>query len=289
MSVRALAPAKINLTLQVGQPRADGLHPLTSVIVFADVADGIEVQSASTVSLRIEGPFASGLGAGPENLVLRAAAALAREGGVRAGASITLQKNLPIASGIGGGSSDAAATLKALNQLWALGLSESRLVVIARSLGSDVPVCVGGRSAYLTGAGEHFVDLDVPRLEAVLVNPLKPLPTPSVYRCFDAMGLGADFIPAPAPRWRTAVEAIEGAAARGNDLAPAARALLPDIETIESMLREEQDVLYASVSGSGATVFALVDTHSTAVTLAARFSARYPMWWVRATSLNVRA
>lgn len=288
MSVRVFAPAKINLTLKVGAARADGMHPLASVVVFADVGDWIEAELAPQMSLRVEGQFASALENEGENLVLRAAKALARETGVARGAALTLQKNLPIASGIGGGSSDAAATLKALNTLWQTGLDEGRLIEIARQLGSDAPVCVVAKSAYMTGAGETFVVVDVPELHAVLANPLKPLPTPAVYRQFDAMALGSELSAGP-PIWASRDEAIAAVAALGNDLAAPARALMPEIAALESKLGELRNVDFVSLSGSGATVFALVEGRDLALEIAARVSAEEPAWWVRAARLSPRA
>ena len=150
MSVRVFAPAKINLTLEVGAPRADGYHPLQSAVVFAGEGDWIEVSDADALSLEITGPFSDGLSA-DDNLVLRAARLLDPQ----RGASLKLEKNLPIASGIGGGSSDAAATLLALNQLWGLQRSTGDLAQLSAALGADVPVCVYKRSAWMTGVGDQ--------------------------------------------------------------------------------------------------------------------------------------
>src|SRR5690349_3454854 len=145
MSVRVFAPAKINLTLEVGRPREDGMHPLSSVVAFADVGDIVEAQAAEELSLTIAGDFADELPAGDgENLVLRAARALARAANVQPKARLTLQKDLPVASGIGGGSADAAAALRALVALWELNMSDAALQAIARRLGSDAPVCLSG-------------------------------------------------------------------------------------------------------------------------------------------------
>lgn len=286
MSIRVFAPAKINLTLQVGRPRADGLHPLQSVVVFADVGDVVEASEADAMTLSITGDFAKELVAGDDNLVLRAARALAEAASVRAGAALTLEKNLPIASGIGGGSSDAAATLRALNELWALNLPASRLAEIARPLGADVPVCIAGAPAYMTGAGETFAPMHVPALHAVLVNPLQPLPTPSVYRQFDVMNLGGAFAESDAPNWRDTSAALAATAAIGNDLDAPARQLMPAIAEIESNLRADPRVRYAALSGSGATMFGLVDNAETAEALAHALQAAHPEWWVADTVLG---
>ncbi len=288
MSVRVFAPAKINLTLQVGAPRADGLHPLQSVAAFAEVGEFVEAAPGDLLSLLIDGPMAAGLSAGEDNLVLRAARALAEAAGVKQGAALTLCKHMPVASGIGGGSSDAAATLRALNQLWRLDWPAARLMEVARPLGADVPVCIAARAAYMTGAGETHSPLALPRFDAVLVNPGKPLATGDVYRRFDAMGLGAGFRAAPAPNWATRDAALAAMAAIGNDLEAPARALLPEIGAVAERLRDPR-VRYAALSGSGATMFAIADTTADAVSLAQEIAAARPDWWVRAVVIGAGA
>lgn len=286
MSVRVFAPAKINLTLDVGRPRADGMHPLQSVVAFAPGAECVEATRAETLSLTVLGSFADAVEADESNLVLRAARALAAAAGVRApGAALTLVKEYPVASGIGGGSSDAAATLRALNALWRLGLAEEALAEIARPLGADVPVCVRASAAYMTGAGEMFAPLAMPPMHAVLVNPRKPMPTPDVYRQFDAMGLGGDFAPTPPPRWESPEAAIAGIRAIGNDLIAPALALMPALAPLLESLRADRRTLYASMSGSGATLFALCASRADAHGLHAALSEAHPTCWVRAVHL----
>lgn len=287
MSVRVFAPAKINLTLKVGPPRADGLHPLQSVVVFADAGDWVAAAPADALSLRVSGPFAQALEGEDDNLVLRAARALAEAAGVAApGATLSLEKHLPVASGIGGGSSDAAAALKALNALWALGLGEAQLAKIARGLGADVPVCVGARPAYMTGAGETFAPMRAPVLHAVLSNPQIPLPTPDVYRRFDAMGLGAPLAGETLPHWPEPDTAFAAIAAVGNDLTPAAAALAPALAHMAAVLRDDARVRVTGLSGSGATMFALVEDAAAAKTLAHDVSLAHPAWWVQACVLG---
>jgi 4-diphosphocytidyl-2-C-methyl-D-erythritol kinase len=290
MSVRAFAPAKINLTLQVGRPRADGLHPLQSVVAFAHTHECVDAAPADDLSLRLTGPFAAVAPAGETNLVLRAARALAQVAGVaRPGAALTLTKQMPVASGIGGGSSDAAATLRALNQLWRLDLGEAQLVDVARGLGADVPVCVGRRCAYITGTGETFVPLDAPPLDAVLVNPNQPLPTESVYRQFDAMGLGGGFVETPAPSWCDRTEALAAMAAIGNDLEAPARVLMPELGEMSAYLRADPRVLHAGLSGSGATMVAIVESSREAQSLRSKVAADHPNWWVLDARIGVAA
>jgi len=286
MTIAVFAPAKINLTLEVGRPRADGLHPLQSVVVFADVGDTIEAEPAASLSLEITGRFGDALLSTESNLVFRAALALQAAARVSRGAALRLTKNLPIASGIGGGSSDAAATLRALNALWSLGLSLDRLAEIARPLGADAPVCVAARSAYMTGAGESYEPIELPSIDAVLINPLMPLPTADVYRCFDDMALGDTFVSAPAPPWRNLADVLTGIAALGNDLAIPAHTLAPILDDIAALLRADARVRVAGLSGSGATMFALVDGAQTAAALASELAAAHPAWWVRACKLG---
>lgn len=286
MSVAVFAPAKINLTLEVGRPRADGLHPLQSVVVFADVGDVVTVERAEALSLTLSGDFAADLVADDTNLVLRAARALADSARrPDLGAAIRLQKDLPIASGIGGGSSDAAAALRALNELWDIQADAAHLAQIARTLGADVPVCLAAAPAYMTGAGETSVLMTLPSFAAVLINPLTPLPTPDVYRQFDAMGHGASFDDRPAPDWRDHAVALADIAAIGNDLTAPARALMPALNEIEAVLRADARVRYAGLSGSGATMFALLDSDAAAEALAEELQRAHPQWWVTETVL----
>lgn len=286
MSVRIFAPAKVNLTLKVGRPRGDGLHPLLSVVAFAPGAECVEATRAETLSLTILGPFAEDVEADETNLVLRAARALAEAVGVTApGAALALYKEYPVASGIGGGSADAAAALRALNALWRLGLGEGALAEIARRLGADVPVCVRSSAAYMTGAGETFAPLPLPPLHAVLLNPRQPLPTPDVYRQFDAMALGGAFAAAPAPDWPDAEAAIAGMRALGNDLLAPAQALMPVLGDLVAAMRADRRALYVTMSGSGATLFAVCASRPDALGLQSALAAAHTECWVRAVTL----
>lgn len=287
MNARVFAPAKINLTLQVGAPRADGMHPLESVVAFADVGDMVEAEEAEDLSLVIDGDFADQLAADSDNLVLRAAHVLAMAAGVPPHAKLTLEKHLPIASGIGGGSADAAATLRALNDLWRLNWSNDQLARLGRQLGADVPVFfVGGPAAYMTGVGETCVPIDAPEFPAVLVNPMRPVATPAVYRQFDAMGHGRKLQSCPAPAWEDMESALDDIAAIGNDLEQAAQVLAPEIGEVLAALRIEESVRYAALSGSGATCFALLDEWEQAEVLAEKLAAERPGWWVCETVLG---
>jgi 4-diphosphocytidyl-2-C-methyl-D-erythritol kinase len=287
MSIQVFAPAKINLTLEVGRPREDGMHPLQSVVMFADIGDVVSAEAGEGLSLHITGDFADQLSEGDaENLVRRAAQALAQAAGVAANAKLTLEKNLPVASGIGGGSSDAAAALRALNALWELGYDSSRLQAIARGLGSDVPVCLSGAPAWMTGLGEAWSPIRAPAFPAVLVNPVQELATPLVYREFDRLRLGAAFGPRAAPDWSDRTHALSDIVATGNALTAAATALAPDIAVIIEILRNDARVEHAAMSGSGATCFALVENLAAAAALAADLRVAHPDWWVIETELG---
>lgn len=282
MSARVFAPAKINLTLEVGRPRADGYHPVQSAVVFAGEGDWVEASPAETLTLAITGPFSGSLKASDDNLVLRAVRLLDRE----RGAALQLEKNLPIASGIGGGSADAAATLIALNQIWDLGKSAAQLAEMAAPLGADVPVCVHQRSAWITGVGETVTPFEAPLFDAVLVNPGRPQPTPPVFRRFDDMGLGDAFTERAAPDWSTLEAALADISRRGNDLEAPAIALMPGLGNLLATLRADPRSLHAALSGSGATCFAVTNSAADARSLAADLSARNRDWWVRATTLG---
>jgi 4-diphosphocytidyl-2-C-methyl-D-erythritol kinase len=287
MSIQVFAPAKINLTLEVGRPRDEGMHPLQSVVAFADVGDIVSAEAGEGLSLHITGDFADQLSKGDaDNLVLRAARALAQDAGVPANAKLTLEKNLPVASGIGGGSSDAAATLRALNALWDLGYNSSQLQDVARVLGSDVPVCLSGAPAWMTGLGETWSPVRAPAFAAVLVNPMYELATPLVYREFDRMGLGGAFEPRAAPSWADRTAALNDIVATGNALTTAAATLAPDIAIIIEILRNDARAEHAAMSGSGATCFALVDNLAVAEALAGDLRAAHPDWWVIETELG---
>lgn len=282
MSVRVFAPAKINLTLEVGRPRADGYHPLQSAVVFASEGDWIEAQAADALTLAITGPFAAGLQADENNLVLRAARLL----DPMRGAALKLEKNLPIASGIGGGSSDAAATLLALNELWAIGLPLEDLSRLAAKLGADVPVCLHKRSAWMSGAGETVAPMRTPALHGVLVNPGKPLATPAVYRRFDELALGGMFQPRGARDWARADDVVAAVALCGNDLEAPAVSLMPELRDVLQTLRADPRALCAALSGSGATCFALTQMGEGARAMAETLAARNRDWWVRAATFG---
>jgi 4-diphosphocytidyl-2-C-methyl-D-erythritol kinase len=280
--LEVFAPAKINLTLAVGPLRADGRHELQSLAAFADVGDRLRLEPASGLSLQVRGPFAPALAEETDNLVLRAARLLAQAaGGAPLGAALTLEKNLPVASGIGGGSADAAAALRGLNSLWGLGWSEGALADLARSLGADVPVCVACRPALMSGAGEDLRPVAMPSLSAVLVNPGVPVSTGAVYRRFDALGLGADWPPPEPPSsFASPDESWRIFLGRDNDLSPAAIVEAPVIAAMLQRLRQDPRVKLARLSGSGATGFALTEAWALARAVAQDLTAEGRGWWI---------
>jgi len=269
--------AKINLTLQVTGRRADGYHELESLVVFADVGDVLTIGPAETISLTLDGPFAGPLLNEHDNLVLRAAEALGKRAGVKSGAAITLTKNLPVASGIGGGSADAAAALRGLSRLWQLDLAATELTEIALSLGADVPVCLRGEPVIMSGIGEELQPLPAsPPLWLLLVNPGVAVATSAVFG-----SLAGNFSEVKEPRLPPIGLAafVDWVAARGNDLqAPACR-LAPAVTEVLTALDETQDCLLARMSGSGATCFGLFAERETAQMAAARIGAAHPAWW----------
>lgn len=284
MTRTRFAPAKINLYLHVGPPRADGLHPLDSLVMFARHAgDTVTVEEGEGLSLIITGPFADELPVSDDNLVLRAAHLFAAHAGVPAQARIGLDKHLPIASGIGGGSADAAAALHALNDLWNARASIEDLAVLGAQLGSDIPACVHARTARMSGIGADTRAVACAPLHAVLVNPRAPAPTGAVYRAFDDAKLGKDLTPVDDP---PAGDARAWLAAQRNDLEPAAVTVAPAVGEVLDVLREFAPDALARMSGSGATCFAIAATEKDAAALGSRLAAARPAWWVRPTLLG---
>lgn len=277
------ASAKLNLYLHVVGRRADGYHLLDSLVAFADIADEILAVPAPRLSLDVTGPFAASLAADPtNNLVWRAAEWLAHRLGRSPGASLTLVKTLPVASGIGGGSSDAAAAVRALLHLWGASLDPAALAALSE-LGADVPVCFAARTAWLGGIGEEIMPAPaLPPTSVVLVNPGLPLATPSVFkaRC------GPFSVPA---RFTTVVPDAAALgdllAARRNDLTDAAIELMPEIGLVLAALAAQDGVIIARMSGSGATCFGLFPDDAAAHAAAARLRAAQPGWWVAAGRL----
>ncbi len=249
------APAKVNLFLHVVGRAPNGYHQLDSLAVFPGIADRLRAEPAAALTLTVEGPFASGLEAEPANLVLRAAAALAKAAGCGAGASITLQKNLPIASGIGGGSADAAAALRLLSRAWGLSLPPADLAGLAASLGADVPVCLPSRPARMSGVGDLLGTAPgLPACGIVLVNPGVAVSTKAVFEARSAPFSAPAELPAS---WPDAAVMAADLACLGNDLQAPALLLCPEIAAALEWLGARPGCLLARMSGSGATCFGL--------------------------------
>lgn len=274
------ARAKVNLTLQVTGRRADGYHELESLVVFAGVGDGLRVEPRAdrTFTLAVEGRFADKLSHEPDNLVLRAARALAEHAGSPSGAAMTLTKNLPVASGIGGGSADAAAALRGLARLWDLNLPEDALRDLALGLGADVPVCLRGEAVLMSGIGERLQPVAaLPPLWLLLVNPGVAVSTPAVFKAREGAFSTVAEPRLPPPDLRGFVQWLQ---ARGNDLeAPACR-LAPAVAAVLLALREQPGCLLARMSGSGASCFGLFGEEAAARDATAAVGSGQPDWWV---------
>jgi 4-diphosphocytidyl-2-C-methyl-D-erythritol kinase len=274
------AHAKVNLWLKVVGRRGDGYHLLDSLIAFVDLADTLEVRPSDRLSLELSGPRVADLAGDSDNLVLKAARLLAERAGVAPHASIRLGKHIPGAAGLGGGSADAAATLRALSDLWRVALPEEELFDLAASLGADVPMCLAGRTALVSGIGEHLQPAPaLPPAAILLVNPGIALATREVFEA--RRGSFSTPLPVMQP-WRDLPEFVAALAERGNDLSGAAISLRPVIAEVLAFLRHSAGARYAAMSGSGATCFALYDSPDAAQ----RASAATPAaWWRHAGRL----
>lgn len=282
MPIRVDAPAKVNLYLHVVGRRADGYHLLDSLVAFARTGDTVTVAESDTLTLEVDGPTAAQIPDG-DNIVLKAARLLADHAGVSAGATIRLTKRLPVAAGIGGGSADAAATLKALSVLWNLSLPAAETTRLALALGADVPVCLAGRATAMAGVGDRLSPAPaLPPAWLVLVNPRVPLSTPAVFKA--RTGCFSDPMPLEtAPR--DVRHLAELLAARCNDLTPAAIALVPQVAEALALLADRPGCLLARMSGSGATCFGLFAGQAEAEAAAGAVAAVMPGWWVEPARL----
>ena len=280
------APAKVNLFLHLTGRRADGYHLVDSLVAFADIGDRVTVRPASSLSLEVTGPEAASLaGDGDDNMVMRAARLLAEHAGVGpAGAALHLEKNLPVAAGVGGGSSDAAAALRALCALWRLALDEATLASLGARLGADLPACLYGRAVWVGGIGERIEPAPkLPQAGIVLANPRRPLPTAAVFEARTGPFSGAAERFAPMPR--DAGELALALLSRRNDLTDAATGLVPEIGEVLTVLARLPGALIARMSGSGATCFALFADRATAERACAALAAAKPRWWCAAGAL----
>ena len=281
--LRVAAPAKINLFLHVTRKRPDGYHDLQSLVAFADIGDVLTFERDKEFSLSIEGPFAQGLAAEVDNLVLRAARALAARSSAIEGARISLTKNLPVASGIGGGSADAAAALRGLLALYDAQVGRDAILEIAASLGSDIPVCMASAAAWMEGRGEIVTPLPaLPPAHIVLVNPGLSVPTADVFR---RLTLRTDqTVLSPPPAFASLGALIRYLEATRNDLEEPALAVAPPIRSVLDALAGE-GANFVRMSGSGATCFGLFETAAKAEEAARAIGNAQPGWWARAGKL----
>ncbi len=274
------APAKLNLDLYVERRRADGYHDLDSIVAFAAFGDTVEVAPAAAFHVRLEGPFGAALQTAGESLVAGAVAGLAALVGRPPQVHVTLTKRIPLAAGLGGGSADAAATLRALARLWRVEPKAGALLALARSLGADVPVCLAGRPCRMRGIGDVLEPAPpVPALELLLVNPQVPAPTGRVYGALQ----DADF--GPAPERPAAAEPWPAWLVQGrNALEPAACRIQPPIAAVLATLRDLGSPL-VRLCGSGATAFAAFAEAGAADRAADRVHRSHPDWWCQRTRL----
>ena len=285
--------AKVNLTLRVVGRRVDGYHDLESVVAFADCADRLTLTPGSELSLKTTGPLAQDCGDTTDNLVLKAAQLLSeRMPDLKVG-SFTLEKVLPVAAGIGGGSADAAAALRLLARLNELELDDPRLTEVALLTGADVPVCLASRACDMTGVGETLMPLSLPKMPCVMVNPRVPVATKDVFK---ALGLRngellvgvTDVLRAPAwPEHGASVEDwVEVLAANSNDLEAPATRIQPVIGEVLSALSATNGAWLARMSGSGATCFAIYENTAEAQRASQKIQLDHPQWWVHAGILS---
>ena len=276
-TIKESARAKINLFLHIGDKRADGFHPLQSLAVFTGLGDALAAEAASELSLKIDGPFAKGLEAERDNLVLRAARALGGQG-----AALTLTKNLPVASGIGGGSADAAAALRGLNALWTCGKDVSGLQDIAATLGSDIPVCVGSTPCFMEGRGEILRSPEsMPRLPLLLVNPKVAVPTKDVFGGLQGRS-GVDMA-LPRGRFRDTADLLRFLETTRNDLEAPALQIQPVIGEVLTAIAALPGALFTRMSGSGATCFGIFADDDCCARAAQILKDAAPGWWVAPT------
>jgi 4-diphosphocytidyl-2-C-methyl-D-erythritol kinase len=277
------APAKLNLYLHVVGRRADGLHLIDSLFAFVDLADELVLRRGGQDPLALAGPFAAAVPADTSNLVLRAVRALGERAGRAPDFTLALEKRIPVAAGLGGGSADAGAALRLAARRWGIASVDRRLHEVAAALGADIPVCLDSRSRFAAGVGEILAPPQrLPPAGIVLVNPGCALPTPDVFarRC-GAFSAAARFD--DAPRGADALATI--LRARRNDLTPAAVGCEPAIATVLTALERSPGCLLARMSGSGATCFALYEDRPAAEAAAGWLRARDRAWWIAATQL----
>jgi 4-diphosphocytidyl-2-C-methyl-D-erythritol kinase len=278
------ARAKINLTLRVLGRRKDGYHELESLVVFADLADRLELEPAGSESLAVAGTFAASCATGPDNLVLKAASALRERVEHLKSGRLILDKQLPVAAGIGGGSADAAAALRLLARLNGIAADDPRLRAAALAVGADVPVCLDGAARVMRGVGDILSEpLTMPTLAAVLANPGVPLATCAVFQAFAGSKGGEVHLPDLPHEAEALIDVLDR---HGNDLTQAAIACAPVVADVLTALRALPGAWLVRMSGSGPTCFALFRSSGEAKVAALRLQVERKNWWVQAAKFG---
>jgi len=272
MTVKVFAPAKINLTLHVTGQREDGYHLLDSLVAFVDQGDQVTATPATVSELSVTGPFAQGVPTDGSNLVMQAADLAGFP------MSLSLDKRLPPASGIGGGSADAAATLRAVARLGAKPVAAED----ALSLGADVPVCLGAKPVRMSGIGERLTPVSMPALHMVLVNPRVEVSTPEVFKSLESKTNAA--MPEVLPDWPDSLSFIDWLSTQRNDLEAPAVKRVPEVAAALTALALAPGAQMVRMSGSGATCFALFENRYTADAAALQLADSNPWWWVKSAS-----
>lgn len=279
------APAKLNLFLHVGEKRDDGYHDIQSLVAFSRFGDEISAEPDTSISLSSTGPFGAHVPTGEENLALKAAKLFAETIGTRQGARIALRKNLPVAAGLGGGSADAAAVLRGLAILWHCHVDRGTLHDIGASLGADVPVCIDCVTSWIEGRGEHVRPLPpLPDAGVLLVNPGVFVSTAQVFEAL-RQGRRLNAMP-PTGRFDDVYALVRCLQETANDLENPAKRIAPQIDEVLWEIMQLPDVLFARMSGSGATCFALFVDSRTARAAASLLRARRSEWWIVDTSFK---
>lgn len=273
-----LAPAKINLDLHITGKRDDGYHLLDSIVAFADYGDDLYVEMSDKLSLEVSGPFADRLSNGDENLVLKAARLICKECGVAPNLKFRLIKNLPIASGIGGGSADAAAAIKLTIQMLDLDISESRLKKLALALGADVPVCLYSKATQMSGIGEDLspISLDGP-LHCVLVNPDITVSTPHIFKYFSMHGYSFK----PLRENISVFIGVDDLISNENALEKPACELNSEILEVLNAFSQTEGLVLSRMSGSGATCYGVYENEESAMAGQKVLKGFYPDWWIQ--------
>jgi 4-diphosphocytidyl-2-C-methyl-D-erythritol kinase len=288
-SIREFAPAKINLTLGVAGRRPDGYHEIASLVAFANAGDEVAFDTGAPVRLTVSGPFAGSLAG--TNILERALALIQDRAPQLAFGSVRLEKHLPVAAGIGGGSADAGALLRAVRRANGVASASVDWSALACALGADVPVCLEARPLWMTGTGGELMEIagGLPPLEAVLINPMADVPADKTARVFGALGAGprrVDYAAQAAPRFPDRAALIDFMRAGGNDLAVAAEHVVPEIGDVTRALGSMPGIEYAAVSGAGPTCFGIFPDRESAEVAREQIAAKHPGWWVAAVTLG---